>query len=308
MPLRRSLVAALAFFDQFDYPLTLSELKRYRFPAGGGEMKEPPLSDVAVAARIPEIGERDGFYFLSGRESIVDVRLRRYRLAEAKFRIASRAARLMRWLPSVRLVAVCNSLAWSNADRDSDIDLFVVVRPGMLWASRLFIVGALAILGGRPSGRQSTDRLCLSFFVTEHAMCLASHAIPGGDPYLACWVASLVPLYDAGGVYRSFWRENSWILRPLPGATAATPPRLRSCVPPPAAVRALLPAMRRIESVARAVQLRAFPAAIRALMNADSRVVVTDDVLKFHINDRRLEFRAAHEKILRERVPHPQPA
>ena len=54
------------------------------------------------------------------------------------------------------------------------------------------------------------------------------------------------------------------------------------------------------ERLARRFQIRRFPTSIRALVNADTRVVVTDDVLKFHTDDRRVEFREAYEKICKD--------
>ena len=41
------------------------------------------------------------------------------------------------------------------------------------------------------------------------------------------------------------------------------------------------------------------PLQLRKMANLDSRVVVTDEVLKFHDNDRRLQFRDAFESLLK---------
>ncbi|MBI1961160.1 MAG: hypothetical protein HYS45_00485, partial [Parcubacteria group bacterium] len=43
-----------------------------------------------------------------------------------------------------------------------------------------------------------------------------------------------------------------------------------------------------LSSLARAVQQKKFPAAIRELANRDTRVRVEEGLLKFHVNDRRV--------------------
>lgn len=54
------------------------------------------------------------------------------------------------------------------------------------------------------------------------------------------------------------------------------------------------------ERLAKEIQLRRLPARILDMMNKDSRVVVTDSVLKFHDNDRRAEYRDRWNALCRE--------
>lgn len=303
--LRRSLLATLAYFDLFDHPLTLAELRRYRyrFPdeaegLAGGRPSEalakegpPALADMLTALAAGSAGVSDGYWHLPGRAAIVGTRQRRYRLAEPKFRKARTVAGLLRFLPSVRLVAVCNSLAISNADGRSDIDLFVIVRPRLLWATRLITVGVLAALGLRPKGESHADKVCMSFFVSERGLDLSRVAAGPDDVYLRYWIASLVPIYDArgdaGGVFADFLEENAWVADRVPGALAARRDRADA---PPRWIAAFLPLLRRLEPAAKRLQMRRFPREIRGLANLDSRVVVSDDMLKFHVTDRREEY------------------
>lgn len=279
--LQRSTLATLAYFDLFDYPLTLAEVARFMYASGG--RRPSGLSEVHSALGAVGAGELDGFHFLPGREAIVDVRKRRYRLAEPKFRLARRAAKMMAALPSVRFVAVCNSLAISNADTESDIDLFVVVRHGTLWSTRFAVVAALKAFGLRPTESSHADKLCMSFFVTERALDLSRVTDGDDDVYLRYWIASLIPIHDDGIGVR-FFRANSWITNRLPAWRCPVPAPRRPSLP-------ILPALRAAEPLSRALQFRMFPDAIRCMANHDSRVIVSDDMLKFHVNDRRAHFR-----------------
>lgn len=323
----RGILASLHYFDLFDHPLTLMEVVRYRYIFGdtgdgrrvlpedakvedtstssatetdrtaseeGALLPSPALSEIVSALHASGAQCKNGYWFLPGREAIVATRQRRHRMSEAKFRRARRAARLMSMLPSVRMVAVCNSLALANADRESDIDLFVVARPGTLWSTRLLLVGALALLGMRPGSRSHADKICMSFFVSEDALDLQPFMHRPDDTYLRYWIASLVPLHDAGGIMPRFLAANDWVAERVPGATsprrAVSVTRVWS-LPVDALLRLLDPA-------ARALQRMVFPQRIRNAAPGDIAVVVNDDVLKFHVDDRRGEF----ERRFRERV------
>lgn len=293
-PLERSVFATLSYFDLFDYPLTLAEVARFRFayPGDGGDVA---LSDVRRALDAVGAGERDGFRYLEGRDALVGTRLRRYRLAAPKFRRARLAARLIGLLPSVRYVAVCNSLAIANADTESDIDLFVIARRGTLWITRFVIVSVLAVLRLRPTEETHADKLCLSFFVSDAALDLSVVALDD-DPYLRCWVASLTPLYD-DGVGEDFLRANEWVGERLPGWRRDPSPTASFRLPGVGLMRVL-------DVFAKRVQTSRFPPRIRDAANVDSRVVVTDDMLKFHVNDRRKAFADAHrERLARAGLP-----
>ncbi len=304
--LQRSLVATLAYFDLFDYPLNLMELQRHRY-CFSSEEKKPTVQHILEALRgvTEQIAVHDGFWHLAGRDSIVRTRQRRYRLAESKFSKARRVSRWLSFIPSVRLVAVCNSLALSNADAESDIDLFVVVRPGFLWVTRFIVVSALTLLGHRPNHASHADKVCMSFFVSENALDLSCVAVGGGDAYLHYWIASLIPLYDAGGVFAAFLAKNSWVQQRIPGALSAR----RSCSAHTLRwVRIFLPILRAAEPFAKKIQRRLFPAEIRTLANHDSRVVISDDILKFHVVDRREEFQKKFFARLHELgISHFQP-
>src|SRR5688572_22802363 len=283
--LARSLAATLAYFDLFDYPLTLAELLRlrYRSLSEAGEGRRS-AADVLAELDGGAFGTKDGYWFLAGREAIVGIRQRRFRLAEPKFARARRVARFLRLLPSVRLAAVCNSLALANADEESDIDMFVVTAPGTVWATRFIVVAALAALGLRPDRHSHADKVCMSFFVSEGSQDVSRYALAPDDTYLLYWMATLVPLYDAGGAFGRFIAENAWVRQRLPGTSSLAGRAIKSGAP--AWTRPLLPLLRAAEGPLRRLQTKMFPEEIRAMANKDSRVVVTDDVLKFHVNDR----------------------
>lgn len=286
---RRSIAGGLAFFDIFSRPLTLMEAWRWQ-----GQESARPLDLLETGDRLAGLAAGGhGLYCLPDGEADRLTRWRRYRLAEAKYRRAQRFAWWARFLPSVRLVAVGNSLAWSNAEEDSDIDLFVVTAANTVWATRLVLGGFLKLFGLRPTPTDQKDKLCLSFLVSESALDLSGLMAGPDDIYLRHWLAALAPLYDAGGVVERLWQANRRLLEPLPAAFPRRTARRRAVSANRWLDRAATPGrwlLRGLEPVARRLQERLFPEPIRRLANRDTRVVVNDQVLKFHVDDRRQLF------------------
>lgn len=295
--LRDAVAATLTYFDLFDYPLTLQELRRYlyRYP-NKVTTAAPTTTDLLRTLEDPAFGCVSGFYFLDGRDEVVMIRQKRFRMAERKYRRALSFARIARFLPSIRLIAVCNSLAISNAGSESDIDMFIVVRPNSVWTTRLLVAGTLSVFGLRPTDTRHADMFCVSFYVSETNMDLSSIALPDGDTYLRYWIASLIPIYDTGDMMRSLMESNKELLRDLPAVRGEQVPTARIVSSAPRWTSLLMPLVRFIEPFARRFQMRKFPESIRAKANRDSRVRISDDMLKFHVNDRRAYFEAEFRK------------
>ncbi|MEK7516615.1 MAG: hypothetical protein AAB562_03395 [Patescibacteria group bacterium] len=227
-------------------------------------------------------------------------RARRYRIAERKFRRARRVARLLRHMPFVRAIAVCNSLAVSNAREDSDVDLFLIAAPRRLWTARLLAVGLLRLLRLRP-GETVRDPVCLHFFVSADALSLRDVALPrspAGSPdlYLAWWVTELVPLVD-GGVMEHFWKANAWAREQFPNAAPKVPSPRRSVLSPSAVSRfleRLVP--QRAEVFAEWLQRKLLPPELSARANRGTEIVLSASRIKCHADDRRAQYRSLWEE------------
>ena len=309
--LKESIHATVAYFDLFDYPLTPHELWTFlMYPP----WVSVPLSimDVLDASMVMEELEWiKGFVCLKGKGGHVQERIDRYLIAERKMNRALRFARACAYVPGVAMIAVCNTLAFSNSRDSSDIDFFIVAKRGYLWFVRASAIVLSMLFGKRLSERHIRDALCLSFFADDAALDFAGLSIPKhseiDDVYLAVWVSRCVPLYNEGGAYERFWRCNAWSQQILPNRLEYVPNHMRRIRLPRyaqslkrALTAMLAPFQQSIECACRAIQWKKFPDDIRrAAVQADSGVVITDSILKFHLNDRRFEFRDAFCERLR---------
>lgn len=287
--LRTPILRTVIYFDLFDFPLSAAEVCRFLyFPGGSPVSFEETLSELGGLVASGGLESQNGFYFLPGRSEIMETRRARYASSFKKYRRAGFFAKIFSFIPGVRFIAVCNTLAWRHSRPESDIDFFIIAKPGHLWFVRFFSAALAAVFGARPSLSVSADAVCLSFFASESALDLRALAITG-DIYLPYWVISLVPLYDAGGVFEKFKKANAWVLGTLPNAYFREPPALREW---PAGLGLNIP--RPAEYFLKKIQIRFFPAEIaRKSAAPDTGVIANDDYLKLHTDDRREFFRKA---------------
>jgi hypothetical protein len=219
-----------------------------------------------------------------------------------------RARRVARWLArqkGVRFVALANTTALANARDLGDLDFFVVVRDGTIWSTRLMSAGLYKILGRLPGGREERDSVCLSYFVSDAALDLSGHMLPGDDPYFRYWFLSLLPLAD-DGVSRELWQANRTITAKHPRSEQwITSPDLSVRFP-----RIRIPVTRITERLAERFQRFWFPKQIKDHIGdgtqpaerstSDTSVIVSDTALKFHVEDGRVRYRAAYRERLHQ--------
>jgi hypothetical protein len=113
-------------------------------------------------------------------------------------------------IPGIEMIAVVNSLSMYATHEDSDIDLFIITQPGMLWFVRLCVTLTLWRHGVWRHGVDIAGNFCLSFYVTTDAIDMNKIAIDD-DIYLYNWIYHLKPILSRDDVYEQFLVANSWV-------------------------------------------------------------------------------------------------
>ncbi len=318
------IINTICYFDLFDYPLTINEIHQYFFTGGmvGGDYSlleiEKELKKNYKLKKI--ITTKRGFYFLKGppshkasadkgREEIIKARLEHYTLADKKFKIALRAIKLFKFFPFIKLIAVCNSLAWANARKESDIDLFIITSKNRIWLVRFWSIVLITLLGLRPPKEKVEDKLCLSFYITEEKLDLSQIKISAEDIYLVFWLATLRPVYERDNFYEKLIKANSWLNNYLPNWQAQRF-GYRYKIEDNKFNRFIYKVKEFfckgffgdwLEKIFKFIEFKLMSQKKKDLAVCDdTRVIITDSMLKFHDNDRRLEFMAEFEKKRKE--------
>lgn len=297
--LENQILKTLAFFDIFDYPLTLVEIYKYN-PAI--EMAGQ-LSLIDVKKTLDEsnkIQSKLGFYFLTGRENLVDTRFERYNIADKKFKKRLRYIKLLARLPFVKMIMICNSLAYQNCPESHDIDMAIITKNGRIWTARFYVVFLLKLLRLRPTDKKKKDQLCPSFFFSQESLNLKNLKLEDDDIFTKYWVSQFYPVYAPGNIYQEFIQANSWLKTEFPNFFKIIPPKKRS-VRQTAITRAFKTFFEKFISILpektyKKFESGALPDRLKQMANKTTSVVITDSVLKFHDNDIRSEVKKTFEQ------------
>jgi len=314
--LEQTILRTIVYFDLFSYPLT--ELEIWKWQLHDRNYESGIMNQGYRLAEIVETIEKsealknvldfnNGFYFLKGREGLVDERKKRYVISDHKFRRARFWIGFLQYAPFVRAIAICNNLSYQNAMNSSDIDLLVITEPRHIWTARFFLTGFLKLFRLRPGDRKNYDGLCPSFFVSNRALDMESLALKGGDPHFAFLTNDIVPMSGKKEYFEKLFADNHWVEEEMPA-------RLKSLFHPRRYLKshAITNGLKRIaetfflvfllaEKILEKFQGRILPDELSRLAEiSNSGVFISSDVLKFHKNDRRAYFREKFEAKLKE--------
>lgn len=292
-PLNWCVVGTLAWFGTLGRPLRLTEIRQLLLRRTATEKE---VSEVLVTLGDAVV-ERDGYYSMKGTKVRYPApeteRWFRYKWWRARL-----AAAVLGWIPFIELVTIANTLADRTASKESDIDVFIVVRHGRLFIVRTLSVVYLQLAGLRRHGKKINNRVCLTFYVTDRSRDLSEIAFKPYDIYLAYWVAGLTPLLAKPKAMQRLLKANAWAGELVPGFAAKRPP----AATPSWAGRfgeLLLgnPLGDFLERACSRFWLKRIDTTPRP-DDPDVRIVANDSMLKFHEKERRKIYRAEWEHLM----------
>lgn len=224
--IRQSIIKTVLYSDIFDYPLTYGQVWKYLLSPK--KIKRINFEEVLKnfknlsAGRQCTIVEKEGWYFLKGREKILKKRTERKKESEIKITTARNVTRILSAIPSVFLIGVSGGVSLHNADKNDDIDLFVITKENSLWQTRLLLVLLLKIMGKHRSRKdvKVKDKICLNMLVSEKDLAFPKDR---QDIYTAHEIVQMTPIFNRNKTYEKFMSKNLWVRKYMPNAI----PRLK---------------------------------------------------------------------------------
>ncbi len=217
MKIEDAILATLAYYGGFDYPLSGFELYRYlinpqRLKPNIESIEVITLKDIYEA--VDELLERGsivqelGFYSLKGRTGLSALRLEKEKISAQKWRKCLNRAYWLQMTPWIRGMFVSGSLALETVNKESDFDILVLVEPGRLYLARIFLSGVASLIGARRTRYETiaSDKFCFNHYLTLDAL-----NIKHGSIYNAQTYAHLVPMMIDPALAGKFFAENLWI-------------------------------------------------------------------------------------------------
>lgn len=302
--MEKAIILTAGYFSIFSFPLTKIELWHNLY---WSDNINPDIADFNQSLEKlldnKVIINKQGFFCLANSIDDVIKRQQNYRDSFKKYELARRVCRLIALIPFVKAVYVCNSLAYNNSRQSGDIDLFIICQPQRLWLVRLLSVGLLQLLGMRPTVNNKKNKIDPTFFASANNLNFQSLFIDN-DVYLLYWLSQLSPIYDPENYLTQIIKANPIIKKNLPNSLAVIPQQRRvvkniMMIKILRQVFKLLLDYNFLETKARVWQEKIMPADLKSQINKTSDVVINQNIIKLHKNDRRREYAKKWQDLLR---------
>ncbi|MDO8565630.1 MAG: hypothetical protein Q7S04_00400 [Candidatus Moranbacteria bacterium] len=210
--LGKNIVVTVTYYDVLDMPLSAFEIWKHLISQKDDDVSHNQpctLGDIykflASGQLDAKIEEKNGMYFLRGREELVARRIQAEKTSVSKLKRMRRLVFLLDYIPYIRMIGATGSLAMKQGTRKSDWDMFVVLRSGKIWTGRTLLTGFLHLIGKRRHGRKIQDRACLNYFVTDDNLKICNR-----DLFTAHIFHFFIPLLHFP-LFQKFELKNHWI-------------------------------------------------------------------------------------------------
>lgn len=193
----QSIVKALAYFDIFNYPLTQEEIISFLDQQVAVDDVAPALQQLVASKRIFRLGN---FYSLQYDHALHARRMAGNHKAEGLLTTAYKIGGFLYQFPFVRGIGISGSLSKHFADRETDIDFFIITCANRLWIARtlMHLFKKLTFITGHQ------HLYCMNYYIDEEAMGIEEQNI-----FTATELITLLPVCGNGTIDR-FYDENNW--------------------------------------------------------------------------------------------------
>lgn len=203
MHLRSSILKVIAYFDIFNYPLSVEDIIWFLDTETEEFLVRRELDTLLDEGCVFRTGT---FYSLQNDPALAERRYDNCHRADAMLPLAGKNARLLFQFPFVRGVFISGSLSKRCAEATADVDYFIVTSANRLWIARtiMHLFKKLTYLRGHQ------HRYCMNYYIDEEAMEIREKNI-----FTATELITLIAACGNGGVIR-FFKANEWTSRFYP--------------------------------------------------------------------------------------------
>lgn len=136
--------------------------------------------------------------------------------------------KLLSLFPQIKLVGLSGSIAMMNADKNDDIDIFIITAKNRLFTGRFLAIILAKLLGIHRKRVENIKNISSTFHVSRYTnkVCLNLFFDEGNlevpdfkkTKYVAHEILQMKPVIVKGDIYQRFLKANSWVFNFFPNA------------------------------------------------------------------------------------------
>lgn len=213
----------ITYFSHFSYAPTLDEIYMF-FPVKiSKQLLTEHIEKLIKQKNIRAFGSAKRLHYLNNtnkhthKEYITvsnNIRKKR-RVTLRKIRSIQTYIHILKRFSSIQLIGLSGTCAMMNAEKDDDIDFFIITSRNRLWTGRFVALLLAQIMGLRRKRgvAKAPNKVCLNLFFDE-----ANLRVPKRkqNSFTAREILQMKPLINKNQIYEQFLNANSWIYRFFP--------------------------------------------------------------------------------------------
>jgi len=202
--IEKSILKTLAHYEaERGIPLSAFEIHKYLHKSDAYIEFEKVFSALEALVSESKISSYNGFYFLPENSNNKYInRIEKDKASIKKWKDAKRMVWLMQVIPFVRSISVAGSLSMNNVSEKSDIDIFIISKPGRIWTTRTLSMMLTQILFKRRHDEKIDNKICLNYYIKEGKTPEVKN-IASANVFLRT-----IPIYNSD-VYVEFFKKNA---------------------------------------------------------------------------------------------------
>ncbi len=202
----QSILRVLQYFEQFEYPPSLYELKIFN----GKKISIHTLKEA-----LRELEKKGAIYRNNDRFTRHNKLFHQYsnkrKHSIQYFRKIINALSWTAQIPSIQFVGVSGSLSMLNMTQKGDIDLFVITKSHSIWQTRFILLVYKYLL--KVLDPDIGRKLCFNLFFSEGGLKIAKNK---QNEYIGHEILQLKAIVNKNNIYERFLLQNEWILKIFP--------------------------------------------------------------------------------------------
>jgi len=202
-----SLSKTFAYSAIFKYPLSFYQLCTYLIEPPTKKLNYKTIKkDLDRLVKKRKVRHKNGKYSFPSRKTVAWKK--RGDTSQQLLERNRKVFDVLKSIPWIKTVGVTGSVAAYNAQRNSDIDIFIITAKNRVWITRGFMFVILKILNKYPQKGMDTDKLCPNILLDEGDLEWPKEY---QNMFTAHEIVFMQPLVDKKESYFRFISKNKWI-------------------------------------------------------------------------------------------------